>query len=246
MSVKKQGRFTLRIFGFVSLIAVGLVVLVYINPNPAFACAHRYRGFTVGSDRPISPSIDNVLDDAIKRLGTSPLYHDGEQFKLYICNNRRRLGFLVFNTSIGGGAVYGTRNIFVREADIDANKIISPSGEPLLDAQDRPMSYFIANEATHIMQFRRYEELATLQSPFWLVEGYADYIGKGGNFNLAANRKLLNMGDRLLSEELGHHGLYRRYHLMVAAQLQRPGVTIDSLFAAPPSEAEALRVASTP
>lgn len=241
-----SARYTILRLGWTSLFVLGFLALIYIYPNPAFAYVHSYGGFIVRSDRPISPAIDAVLDDTIRRLKTSPLYHDGAQFRLFICNDNWRLGLFVFNTSIGGGTVYGTRNIFLREADIASNKINSPSGGPLLDAQDRPMSYFIAHEATHVMEVRRYGELAILQSPFWLVEGYADFVAKGGNFDMAVNRSLLNMHDPLLSDQVGRQGLYRRYHLMVAAILQRPGMTIDRLFAAPPSEAEALQIAATP
>ena len=95
------------------------------------------------------------------------------------------------------------------------------------------------------MEHRHFGTLAMLRSPAWLVEGYADVVGKGGNFDAASNRDLLNRSDPLLSETLARRGLYRRYHLMVVAELSRPGNTIDRLFATPPSESEALRLAES-
>ena len=197
------------------------------------------------SDRPIDPAIDRVIGDATRRLNTSALHREGEKFRVFICNERWRLRLFTFNASIGGGTTYGTRNIFIRESNVALNKVIAPDGGPLLDESDRPLSYFVAHEATHVMEHRHCGTLAMLRSPAWLVEGYADVVGKGGNFDAASNRDLLNRSDPLLSETLARQGLYRRYHLMVVAELSRPGNTIDRLFATPPSESEALRLAES-
>ena len=238
-------RLILKRLGWASLMAISLMVAVFSNPGFAFAYSHNYGGFAVRSDRPIDPAIDRVLDDTIRRLKTSPFYYEGEEFRVFICNYNWRLGLFALNRSIGGGTVYGTRNIFLRQADISSNRIVSPSGGSLLDEKDRPMSYFIAHEATHVMDLRRYGEIAMLRSPFWLVEGHADLVGKAGSFDIAANRDLLERNDRLLSEKIARQGLYRLYHLMVASLLRRPNTTIDSLFAAPPSEPDALREAGS-
>lgn len=225
---------------------IGAVGILYLYPNPAFSHTYRDGAFIVRSDRPIDPAIHLVLEDSARRLKTSSLYRDGEQFRLFICNDSWRLGFFALNPSIGGGTMYGMRNIFIREADIAANRIVSPSRAPLLDARDRPMSYFIAHEATHVLELRRFGELTMLRSPVWLVEGYADLVAKAGDFDVAANRDLLNRHDPLLGEPLAQRGLYRRYHLMVAALLRNQGTTIDRLFATPPAEDEALRIAARP
>jgi predicted metal-dependent hydrolase len=49
----------------------------------------------------------------------------------------------------------------------------------LADAADRPLSYFIAHEAAHVMQSRRFGRLLSLRYPRWLVEGHADLVAKG-------------------------------------------------------------------
>jgi hypothetical protein len=222
-----------------------LMVALNVYPDPLFSFSHSYRGFTVSSDRPIDPAIDRVLDDAERRLSTSTHYHAGDHFRIFICNRSWRLGLFTFNASLGGGTVYGTRNIFIRESDIAANKVIGPHSVTLLDERDRPLSYFIAHEATHVVELRRYGLVLVLLSPRWLEEGYADLIGKAGNFDVEANRALLLRNDLLLSDRMARNGLYRRYHLMVASEFRNPGVTIDGLFAKPPTEADALQAART-
>jgi len=42
---------------------------------------------------------------------------------------------------------------------------------------DRPLSYFIAHEATHALQ-RKFDKWMLLKTPAYIIEGYADYIGK--------------------------------------------------------------------
>jgi hypothetical protein len=60
---------------------------------------------------------------------------------------------------------------------------------------------------------------------------------------MADNSMRLRRGDELLREEFARRGLYRRYHLMVAAVLHQTGATPTQLFASPPSEKFALNAA---
>lgn len=231
---------TRRRVGLFALMAAFVLIAVNAYPYPFFAYSHSYRGFMIASDKPIDPAIDKVLDDVRRRLSTSTLYQDGEPFRIFLCNSSWRLRFFVYNANLGGGTIYPTRNIFIRESDIAANKVVAPNGGNLLDEQNRPLSYFIAHEATHMLELRRFGLVTMFQSPFWLVEGYADVVGKGGDFDIERNRNLLIKGDPLLSEKMGRNGLYRRYQLMVATELRRPDANIERLFAAPPLEQDAL------
>src|SRR3546814_3972410 len=79
-----------------------------------------------------------------------------------------------------------TQNIYLREADIGANRIVPPRGT-LADADQRSLSYFVAHEATHIVQSRALGRLLKWH-PEWLVEGYADYVAKAGDFDFEENR----------------------------------------------------------
>ena len=131
-----------------------------------------------------------------------------------------------------------TRNIYLREADVAANRLIPPHGR-LADADVRPLSYFIAHEATHIMQSRTFGRLMKFRSPAWLIEGHADFVGKAGAFDFEENRRLLREGDARLDH--ARSGLYRGYHLMVAMLIEKDGYTIRRLFADPPHEADVMR-----
>lgn len=225
-------RFVLATIAFLAALASA----IQAYPNPFFRYTHTYRGFTISSDLPIDPAIDRVIDDARRRLSTSAIARPDDQFRVFICDSAWRLRLFTGNASIGGGTVYAARTIFIRAADISSNALRPPNGKAMLDQRHRPLSYFLAHEAIHVLQLRRYGLLTMLRSPFWLVEGYADHVAKAGDFDIADNRALLRRGDPLLSEKTARHGLYRRYQLLVETALSAKGATIDTLFASPPSE----------
>ena len=63
--------------------------------------------------------------------------------------------------------------------------------------------------------------------PTWLTEGYADYIGKGGNFNYNENLKLWHNNAPELDPT---KGLYRLYHLKIAYLLDKQHKSIKGIY----------------
>jgi len=221
------------------LLAIGFCLLLF--PRPLFAYAMEHGNYRVRSDRPIDPAMAGLLDDATRRLSTSELHDPNSTFDIFICNEPWRIWLFSqsFNASAGGVSdIWLTCNIYLRESDIAANRLVPPHGR-LADADVRPLSYFIAHEATHVMQSRTFGRLMKFRYPKWLIEGYADFVAKGGSFDLEENRRLLQEDDPRLDYE--RSGLYRRYHLMVAMLLEKDGYTIRRLFANPPQEADVIR-----
>ncbi|MES3025920.1 MAG: hypothetical protein V4857_30435 [Pseudomonadota bacterium] len=222
-------------------IALACLVAAYLallsSPRPLFAHHVRHQNYEVWSDQPIPPQIERVLDDATRRLRASPFHAPAAPLRIFICNADWRLWIygLHFSVRVGGAAdTWLTRNIYIRASDIAGNRIHSPDGGPIADAAQRPLSYFIAHEATHIAVGRRYGRLVTLQYPEWLLEGYADYIGKGGDFDFDENLRLFKAGSAQM--DLSRSGLYRGFHLEVAHLLEKEGIGLEALFANPPEE----------
>ncbi|MEO1250853.1 MAG: hypothetical protein AAFW81_00725 [Pseudomonadota bacterium] len=236
-----QKSIALRLAALGAVILAGLGVGLSMYPDPLFPHEYRYGSFVVRSDRPIEPGWDAVLGDAKRRLATSALYDPDAVFRLYVCNAPWRLWFFTRNKQVGGFAdTFMSRGIFLRESVAGENRIVPP-GDSLADADARTLSYFIAHEATHILQSRAFGRLMSVRSPRWLVEGYADHIAKAGAFDAADNRRRLREGDALLTETAARRGLYRRYHLMVEHALAGADGSIHRLFADPPREGELLR-----
>ncbi len=128
-----------------------------------------------------------------------------------------------------------TRNVYIRRADIPANRLIPPSGWIAPKMADRPLSYYLAHELTHVMESRAFGRGSAVRYPAWVNEGYADYVAKAGRFDLARNAADLRARTREMDPKAS--GLYRRYHLEVAYLLDRQGMTVRQLYAAPPDEA---------
>jgi hypothetical protein len=227
--------------GLACLGALPAALILY--PQPLFAYSADYGAFAVHSDRPINPAMARVIADAERRLRSSELYRPEESYRVFLCNEPWRLLLLTRSRSVGGATeTLFTRNIYIRESDAASNRVLI--GDAILaDADARPLSYFIAHEAAHVIQSRRFGRLPGLRHPRWLVEGHADLVAKAGDFEAAANRALLNRGDPILAEEYARTGLYRRYHLMVLSLMERTGRSAADLFAAPPPEHEALEAA---
>jgi hypothetical protein len=231
-----------------AIVTLGLVyVLILAFPKPLFAHTLTYGSFHVWSDQPIDSAMTTVLDEAKHRIARSDLYDPKQQYRIFICNSSWRLFVYsqVFNDKLGGITDdWLTRNIYIRASDIALNEIISPRPGPIQDAMDRPLSYFIAHEATHVMETRAFGRLMAFRYPTWLLEGYADYIGKAERFDFDENRKLLVENNPKL--DYNRSGLYRLYHLEVALLLDKHRLSIRQVFARPPSEASMLELLKSP
>lgn len=223
--------------GALGFLVVGMLYLALLAfPQPLFAYQARHASYDIWSDRPIGPGILAVLEDATRRLRTSDLYRPGDRFRIFICNDPWRLALLSQRFSSGMGGVaddWLARNIYIRESDIANNRLIPPSGE-LSDADVRPLSYFIAHEATHIQASRIFGRLVAIETPTWVMEGYADYVAKAGEFDFDENRRLFAAGDPKLDPSAS--GLYRRHHLLVAYTLEKKKYPVGRLFTEPPNE----------
>lgn len=240
LATRARRAFTLIATGVAGLLLLLLMYTVLASlPKPMFAYRATYQNYHVWSDRPIPAEITDVLDDVSKRLRTSVLHDRGKPVEIFFCNEPWRLWLYgrAFTTRLGGAAdVWLTRQVFIRASDIPANRIHPPGRGPIADAAQRPLSYFLAHEITHSDVSRRFGRTVMLRYPEWLLEGYADYVGKAGDFDFEENRALFAAGARELDRD--RSGLYRGFHLKVAYLLDKKGWTLQQVFARPPADAQ--------
>jgi hypothetical protein len=215
------GRGTLA---FVTLTLVYLVLLVY--PQPLFAYELNHAGITVHATRPIPAAMRVTLERARARLDRAGLTEASTPSHVFICEPRWL--FAVFargNYQVGAVADgFVGRHVFVRESDMDRDRLIGPSGKPV--AADRPLSYFIAHELMHIAHARALGRVGYARMPRWADDGHADYVAR--DIDLSAALRGFKSGARELDP--ARSGLYLRYHLMVAFMLQRQGMTATDLI----------------
>jgi len=236
LRIRSLARLSLR-----CLAALLALLILYVAaasfPKPLFAHRLSYENYRVWSDRPIPEEMTAVLDDVTRRLRTSSLHDRALPVEIFLCNESWRLWLYgrSFHAQMGGAAdVWLTRQVFIRESDIRANRILAPNGRPLADAARRPLSYFIAHEITHVDISRSFGRTIMLRYPQWLLEGYPDYVAKGGDFDFEENRARFAAG----AIELDHarSGLYNEFHLKVAHMLDKQGRTPQQVFAHTPDE----------
>jgi hypothetical protein len=184
-------------------------------PQPLFPFSVRADTLILHSDRPFSPpAAEQVLKLAEAKLATSPLYSVGRNHDIFICNSRwRQLLFFNKDYGVGGVAPYPvTSNVFLRDARIEDNRLISPHGIPV--PGDRTLDYFIAHEVTHQLTGHAIGPLRYYNLPQWVREGYADYVGKGSSFNYGEARRAFLAGEPEMDWKKS--GLYWRFNFFLA------------------------------
>ena len=204
-------------------------------PQPFFSFSVRANGLILHSDRPFSvPAAEHVVKLVEAKLATSPLYSSAQVYNIFICNSRWRQ-MLFFNKDYGVGGVAPhpvTANVFLRDALIEDNRLISPGGTPV--AGDRTLDYFIAHEITHQLTGHAIGPVRYFKLLQWVREGYADYVGKGSSFDYDKARRAFLEG--VPEMDWKRSGLYWRFNLLVAQVLDHQHWSVMQLLQHPPSE----------
>lgn len=198
-------------------------------PQPFFQSSVSANNLALYSDQPFSAEEGKkVLETVEAKLAASPLYSAGQRHSAFICNARWRQR-LFFNRSYGVGGVNQyplTSNVFLRDAAIEENRLIGPSGYQV--PGDRTLDYFIAHEITHTLTVQAVGSFSYYRLPQWVREGYADYVAKGGAFNYdEARRAFLADAPEM---DWNRSGLYLRYHLLVAHLLDKQHWSVQRLL----------------
>lgn len=230
--MKKRIRSILKKVTLLILSISIIYLLILLYPNFLFAYSTTYKQVTVYSDKVIDNNINVVIDDALTRIKKSELYDSSILFQIYICNDLWRFAIFTQGNKFAGAVTqYHLNNaIYFRPCDIKNNKIVPPKewyfAENPFTFSDRPLSYYFAHEMTHKMQ-SIYTGRFDFSNPTWLTEGYADYIGKNGNFDFNENLKLWHNNKPELDPT---KGLYRLYHLKIAYLLDKQHKSIKDIY----------------
>lgn len=203
-------------------------------PEPFFSFSVRADNLILHADRPFTESAaKSVLDLAQAKLKTSPLYSTGIDQEIFICNARwRQRLFFNWDYGVAGVAPYFSPNVFLRDASIDDDRLISPRGTPVRG--DRSLDYFVAHEITHQLTFRALGRTRAYRMPQWVREGYADYVAKGASFHYdeARGAFLAEVPEMNFQKS----GLYWRFNLLVAHVLELRHWTVMQLLEHPPQQ----------
>lgn len=211
------------------LAALAFYLALLCFPQPFFRWSVSAANLTLYSDEPFSAEAGKkVLELTRAKLSASPLYSAQEHHAAFICNARwRQRLFFNRNYGVGGINFYPlTSNVFLRDAVIEDNRLISPSGKPV--PGDRTLDYFIVHEITHTLTKREAGWSRHWRLPEWIREGYPDYVAKGISFNYDEARRAFL--EETAEMDRWKSGLYLRYHLLVAHLLDKERWGVRSLF----------------
>jgi hypothetical protein len=237
MAITRAGvrRFVFRC-ALVVVVAVGGYVALLLHPQPLFAFSVREAAIVLHAREPLPPEAQGVLADATRRVAASPFYDPQATYDAFLCDDVRTFAaFTLWNRGAGAVSQWDlTGNIFLRPSHVDRNRLVGRSGKET--PGERTLSYFIAHEVTHTMLARRIGRLRYARLQRWQVEGYADYVGKAGDFDFEKTLAAFRADTRELDPK--RSGLYVRYHLMVAYLLDRQGMTPEALLAGPIERAD--------
>ena len=192
------------------------------------------------SDLPFDAAkAQGILAGIDSRLLRSPL-DKGEAHRIFVANAdwRQRL-FMNTAYSAGGVNFYPlTRNVFLRNSDIDADTVFGQSGRAA--EKPRTFTYFAAHEIGHTLTAERLGilNLWNFRVPVWIREGTADYIGLAGDVDVERLYARYRARDPAFDPKSGH---YDRYRLLVAYFLKRKHWSMDQLLLSNMSMEEAER-----
>lgn len=231
--------------GLPIVVGIAAILAMLIAPQPLFAYHTTHGDLELWSDQPFTEAAGQRLLRQVKyRLNQSQLYRRGQTHRIFVVNSawRRRLLFL-HHYGAGGLNYYPiTRNVFIRQSDIDSGRVLHHSGEPV--AEPRTLAYYAAHEIGHSLTGEEAGTLRFMQMPVWVREGIADYIAlpEAGDLDglLAAHKA----GER--SMDPAKSGLYMLYRLLVTMALEKHGWSMEQLLASRLSrqEAEAVLLAA--
>jgi hypothetical protein len=218
-----------------TILLFAVYALILCIPSPFFGHSVRAHSLVLHSDRRFSElDARHILELAETKLASSPLYSNQQDHHIYICNSRwRQMLFFNKDYGVGGVAPYPVSpHIFLRNASISDNRLISPHGKPV--PGDRTLDYFIAHEITHQLTGRAIGPARYARLPQWVREGYADYVGKGTPFNYVEARNAFLAGAPEMDWKKS--GLYWRYQLLVAYLLDHQHWSVMRLLQEPPAQ----------
>lgn len=166
-------KWTLRLTA-TSLLIVGLLLLIIVNPLLTYANKTTYKNFSIYHNKTIDPLLTTALDQAVTLLETSEFYNNNLQ--LDICLNDGSTYPTIVKTIRGRAFAWGFYDKVVMQGTMNC---IANFVE--LRGYKWNLIQLLAHEVTHCLQF---DQLGLVRSkpiadiPNWKWEGYAEYVSR--------------------------------------------------------------------
>ena len=185
-----------------------------------------------------------ILKEAERRLSASPIYEMSHPHLGFVCNTEWRSEYFLQGKAKYGGLNYFSiaPHVFFARSRVDDDMMLSPENRPI--APPRTFTYYVVHEFTHSVVSHAVREKGWRPPPKWLSEGYPDFVALGPGFTFeAAMANYKNRDPRVhgtMAEE------YMLYDILTAHYLEREGMKVEELLAAPPGFEHAKNAAFAP
>jgi len=223
----------LRGLGALALVVIGFhaaILGLLIYPDCLFTYYTERGRLSLYSDEPFDAAKAQAILAAIDaRLARSSIDDQTRPSRIFVSNAdwRQRL-FMNLAYGAGGVNFYPiTRNVFLRNADIDGDALYGQSGKPA--EAPRTFTYFAAHEIGHTLTAERLGiwHFWNWRLPSWIREGTADYVGLAGDIDVDPLYARYRAHDPFFAPGSGH---YDRYRLLATYFLKRKHWTMDQLL----------------
>ncbi len=237
MALFKKALKYLTYFFSALICIVATFAIPILFPNPFFQWSVSYANLTLSSDKYFdSKSGRNILVQVESKLQRSQLYDPEQLHSIYISNSklRQRL-FFSYVYGVGGVNYYPlTTNVFLSGANVEENRLISPSGN-VVDG-NRTLDYFAAHEIAHTLVKQRTGIVKHEQLPEYVREGIPDFIGMGESFSYS--KALMDFLNEVPEMDRARSGLYYRYHFLITYLMNEKGWSELKLIQSPHTQRE--------
>ena len=146
----KWGRNLRRVGLMLAGVVAGYLALV-IHPQPLFAHSLQRGNIVLYASQPLPPEATPMLDDALRRIRTSPLYDAERTHHVFVCDTPQLYDFFALWDYRSGGVTHtwASGNAFIRPSNLVRGRVIGRSG--VEKGGERTLSYYVAHEVTHAM-----------------------------------------------------------------------------------------------
>ncbi|MDW3646844.1 MAG: hypothetical protein R8P61_07275 [Bacteroidia bacterium] len=214
------------------LLFLGVFVISLLSPSLFYSHAQAYGQIRILHNQALEEGWENQIDTALQAIESSVLYDPNFQIELCLQDGSSYPQFveLVFGEAFAFG--------FASKAVL--NMPVQPeSGYIEKNGKRRDLAELLAHEFIHNFQYQKYG-FATLNFPFWKLEGYAEYMMRMEKDDLDlryAISHLLKYEEKgsynydwvEWENEIGTPHIYLKSNIMVQYLMEIEGLTYDEI-----------------
>ncbi|MEL6257089.1 MAG: hypothetical protein AAFR87_34160 [Bacteroidota bacterium] len=214
------------------LLLVGSLVISLLSPSLFYTHAHAYGQIRILHNEPLEDAWESQIDTALQAIEKSVLFDPN--FQIELCLQDGSLYPNYVGLIFGDAFAYGFANKAVLQMPVHP-----ALGYAEKYGKKRDLAELLAHEFIHNFQYQKYG-FATLNFPFWKLEGYAEYMMRKEedvlDLRFAISHLLKYEAKGLYNwdwveweDEIGTPHIYLKSNIMVQYLMEIEGLTYDEI-----------------